>query len=188
MGIVDVVQHIAEIARRIVGQAGGGHRILFFQKGKIGGELTATQTRLLEALAIPCAAPKDVDVLAFVVRRAGFVRQLEMGLDDVIHMPQQQGGPLLAAFVGEQVQGRAVLCRIFDAFQAGALFRDLVAPDAVEHDGVQDVDPVHEPAYGRFPVDGFKDAAHRRWRGDIIAAAFPLVFRAGEQGIVAPDP
>lgn len=133
------------------------------------------------ALSLRRAPAEHLDVLSLFVVGFGPLRQFEMRLDDVSDIAQDGGGALLTLLIGvEREPGGAAGVHGSFGQRVTDLRADLVAADAFEANWFEHVDPVDDPANGRLPVDGLKDAARRRRRDDVVADALSLHLGPGE--------
>ena len=134
------------------------------------------------------AALGDVLEFAAVVAGGHFLRdQVKVGLNDVAHVPQQQGGPLLDIAAGTEVQLPLPPLH-HRAGRAGADGGfDFVAPQIGKADGSPDVNAVDLPFEPRVPVYCFHQSPGRRRGHRVVADPLHLHLRPCKQGVIAPD-
>lgn len=193
----DVVEHPAEVLVELFGREFGGRDGgAGFEEFEAGGKFAVAEAGLVEALAGAGAAGKDIEVFAFAGAagdfRSAFVENVgrenfEVGFDDVGDIAQEGGGALLAFVLDEDADGGDKFTFHGGGGGGGGFGADFVAADVGEADGLEDVDPVDDPADLGFPVDGFEDAAGGGGGDDVVGDAFDLHFGAGEAGEVAGD-
>ena len=136
----------------------------------------------------PLDAPlDDVLELARVVAGGGLVRHVKVGLDDIAHVPQQQGGPLLDIVRGTQVQLPLAPFHHCPGRAGGDGGFYLVAPKIGEADGGAHVNPVDDPPQTGMPVDGLHQSPGRRRGHHVVAHPFHFHLRPCKQGVIPPD-
>ena len=186
VAVVDVVQHPAEILVTLVRrQFGSRHRVP--HEREVGRELAGPQIGAMKTLPARRAAVEHGEMLGLRVSVAGGGQQ-EVRLDDVGHAAQQHRGSLLPIVLdeGPEARGRTGLDGLADAARRD-LAAQFVAPEVLEADGLQDVNPVDHPADGRFPVNRLENPARGRGRQRVVGHPLDLHLRPGEAGVLAPD-
>ena len=101
----------------------------------MGGELTAAEAGLVVELPLFDAALDNVLKLARIVSGGGLTGHVKMGLNNIPHIPQQQGGPLLNVVGCAQIQLPLAPLHHRPGRAGGESGLDLVAPDVGEPDG-----------------------------------------------------
>ena len=152
----------------------------------MGRAFPGAQVGLRIGLTPAQAALDDVLKLSRIIRGAGLAREIEMGFDHIMHVPQQGGGPLHDVLVAADA-GSALAVGLRHQRAGQHLGLDLVAPEIGKTDGIQDVDPVHPPHQARVPVDAFQHSPGGAGGGHAVAIPFCLQFRHGKAGVVSPD-
>ncbi len=126
----------------------------------MGGKLATAQAGPVKALPGSGPAGENIQMFSRVIARPGLVRRFKVGLNHIGHLAQHQRGPLLPRILHADVQR----CRMFHGLSRilrRTLAVQLVTAYGIKADGIQDVQLVNYPAYGRLPVQRFKNAARR---------------------------
>ena len=146
--------------RSRVSSIAGGKASSRLDKTKPRGELARPEARLMEALPFAGATIEQIKMLALVVAGPRFRRHLEPRFDHICDVDENGRRPLLAVFVDEQeeIADVAGLHRLANG-RSGRLVSNLIAPDGLEANRLQDVDRLDDPADGRLPMNRFEDAA-----------------------------
>ena len=111
-----------------------------------------------------------------IIRGRGVHGHLKMGIDDIPHIPQHHGGPLLNAVRGCQIQVAALFHdRLRLSGTDGIL--DLIAPDVGEANRRTDVNPVYNPFHPWVPQNAFQQSTGSRGGYHIIANPFCFELR-----------
>ena len=153
----------------------------------MGGELTAAEAGLVVELPLFDAALDNVLKLARIVSGGGLTGHVKMGLNNIPHIPQQQGGPLLNVVGCAQIQLPLAPLHHRPGRAGGESGLDLVAPQVGEADGSAHMDAVDDPLQPRMPVDGLHQPPGGGGGHDIVAHPFYFHLRAGKEGIIPPD-
>ena len=108
----------------------------------MGGKLTAAKAGLVVELPLFDAALDNVLKLARIISGGGLTGHVKMGLNDIPHIPQQQGGPLLNVVGCAQIQLSLAPLHHRPGRAGGESGLDLVAPQIGEADGSAHMDAV----------------------------------------------
>ena len=133
------------------------------------------------------AALDNVLELARVIPGSGFVRHIKMGLNDIVHIPQQQRRPLLDVVGSTEIQLSGPAFHDGADRPGGESGLHLIAPQIGQPDRRAHVDAVDHPPQPRMPVNCLDQPPGCRRGHDIIADPFHLHLRSGEEGVVPPD-
>ena len=121
-------------------------------------------------------------MLALVIVSTGSGRQREPRADHIGHVGQHCRSALLPVVLDNKREIADVpgFHRGTDRARRG-LGTDLVAPDRLKADRLEDVDLLDDPFDGWLPVNRFKDATRGGGRHDIVGDALNFPFRTRKQ-------
>src|SRR5258708_21252269 len=122
----------------------------------MGRKFPRAETWLMETLTLAGTAIECIEMLAVVVVGAGFRCQREPGANHVGHVCQHGRGPLLSVVFDDErkIADLASPHRRTDRTRR-RLGADLVAPDRLETDRIEDMNFLDDPFDRWLPVDCF---------------------------------